>query len=94
MFNLVKVWLNLCIVSYNIQALCAPYFQDNSSQPGAHALNQFSSGQISEWNNEHVSHWLMGVEMEKYTPLFTELSINGPQLIALDTNKMKVSVFA
>ena len=65
-------------------------FQDHPSQPGHHTLNQFSSGQITEWNNENVCHWLIGIEMERYAPLFTEKSVTGPQLVAMDSNKLKV----
>ncbi|KAL4217525.1 protein phosphatase 1 regulatory [Mactra antiquata] len=73
--------------SYNFSG--TPANDDNPSQPGHHVLNQFSSGHISEWNNEHVRHWLIGIEMEKYSTLFTEKSITGPQLITMDTNKLK-----
>jgi hypothetical protein len=65
-------------------------FQDHPSQPGHHTLNQFSSSQITEWNNENVRHWLIGIEMERYAPLFTEKSVTGPQLVAMDSNKLKV----
>ena len=33
----------------------------------------------------------MGIEMEKYTPLFKEKSITGVQLVMLDANKLKVN---
>ncbi|XP_053386646.1 sterile alpha motif domain-containing protein 14-like isoform X1 [Mercenaria mercenaria] len=66
-----------------------PANEDHPSQPGHHTLNQFSSGQITEWNNENVRHWLIGIEMERYAPLFTEKSVTGPQLIAMDSNKLK-----
>ncbi|XP_060604965.1 neurabin-1-like isoform X4 [Ruditapes philippinarum] len=66
-----------------------PANEDHPSQPGHHTLNQFSSGQITEWNNENVRHWLIGIEMERYAPLFTEKSVTGPQLVAMDSNKLK-----
>ena len=39
---------------------------------------------------EHVRHWLVALEQEKYIPMFAEKHIAGPQLVALDGTKLKV----
>ena len=69
------------------------FLQDHPSQASPHVQNQFQSCPIAEWNVEHVRNWLIGIEMDKYIPLFTEKSVTGVQLVNLDTNRMKVSIF-
>ncbi|XP_052237381.1 neurabin-1-like isoform X14 [Dreissena polymorpha] len=64
-----------------------PGNEDSVSQSGG--LNQFGAGQINDWTVENVKHWLIGIEMERFTEIFTERGINGAQLATLDANKLK-----
>ncbi|XP_041374422.1 uncharacterized protein LOC121387389 isoform X2 [Gigantopelta aegis] len=57
--------------------------------PNKRSQNQFQSCPIPEWNVEHVCHWLMALELEKYTPLFKDKSITGSQLLTMDGSKFK-----
>ena len=66
-------------------------FQDHPSQATPHVQNQFHSCPIAEWNVEHVRNWLIGIEMDRYIPLFADKSITGLQLVIMDSNKFKVS---
>ncbi|KAH3747584.1 hypothetical protein DPMN_182012 [Dreissena polymorpha] len=40
-------------------------------------LNQVGAGQINDWTVENVKHWLLGIEMERFTEMFTEGGISG-----------------
>nr|KAG5702750.1 hypothetical protein BaRGS_003624 [Batillaria attramentaria] len=63
--------------------------QENLS-PNKRSHNQFQScSSISEWSTENVCHWLMALEMEQYTPYFTDRSITGSQLLLMDGSKLK-----
>uniref|UniRef100_H9GMQ5 Protein phosphatase 1 regulatory subunit 9A n=1 Tax=Anolis carolinensis TaxID=28377 RepID=H9GMQ5_ANOCA len=53
--------------------------------------NQWHSRPISEWTNQQVCHWLMGMNMEQYIAEFTVKNIDGQQLMLLDSDKLKVS---
>ncbi|XP_078118015.1 neurabin-1 isoform X2 [Sander vitreus] len=44
---------------------------------------------VSEWTNQQVCHWLMGMNMDQYTPEFTAKGVDGPQLLYLDSDKLK-----
>ncbi|KAH3750064.1 hypothetical protein DPMN_184580 [Dreissena polymorpha] len=35
-------------------------------------LNQFCACQIYDWTVENVKHWLIGIEMERFSDMFTE----------------------
>ena len=37
-----------------------------------------------------MCHWLIALEMEKYTPAFTDKNVTGSQLLLLDSSKLKV----
>ena len=67
------------------------YLQENVA-PNKRSQNQFQSCPIPEWNTEHVCHWLMALELDKYTPLFKDRSITGTQLLAMDGSKFKVHI--
>nr|XP_060635129.1 neurabin-1-like isoform X1 [Anolis sagrei ordinatus] len=51
--------------------------------------NQWHSRPISEWTNQQVCHWLMGMNMEQYIAEFTVKNIDGHQLMLLDSDKLK-----
>ncbi|XP_034740898.1 neurabin-1 isoform X3 [Etheostoma cragini] len=44
---------------------------------------------VSEWTNQQVCHWLMGMNMDQYTPEFTAKGVDGQQLLYLDSDKLK-----
>ncbi|XP_062865880.1 neurabin-1 isoform X2 [Trichomycterus rosablanca] len=44
---------------------------------------------LSEWTNQQVCHWLMGMNMEQYIVEFTAKGIDGKRLIDLDSSKLK-----
>ncbi|XP_077175828.1 neurabin-1-like isoform X2 [Paroedura picta] len=51
--------------------------------------NQWHNRPISEWTTQQVCHWLMGMNMEQYITEFTAKSIDGQQLMLLDSDKLK-----
>ncbi|XP_071148023.1 neurabin-1-like isoform X4 [Mytilus edulis] len=75
------------IFSLNISG--TPAAEDKSTTPSRRNINQIESCPISEWRMEHVRHWLVALEQEKYIPLFSEKNITGPQLVLLDGTKLK-----
>ncbi|XP_074856894.1 neurabin-2-like isoform X2 [Carettochelys insculpta] len=54
--------------------------------------NQWHNRSISEWTTQQVCHWLMGMNMEQYISEFTAKSIDGQQLMLLDSDKLKNSL--
>uniref|UniRef100_A0A8C9VRK8 Protein phosphatase 1 regulatory subunit 9A-like A n=1 Tax=Scleropages formosus TaxID=113540 RepID=A0A8C9VRK8_SCLFO len=51
---------------------------------------QWQNRPISEWTTQQVCHWLMGVNMDQYTPEFTAKNVDGQQLLGLDSERLKV----
>ncbi|XP_067860437.1 neurabin-1 isoform X3 [Heptranchias perlo] len=51
--------------------------------------NQWKTRAVLDWSTHHVSHWLMGLNMEQYIPQFTAKSIDGEQLLQLDGSGLK-----
>ncbi|KAM3607163.1 uncharacterized protein V6R79_002634 [Siganus canaliculatus] len=50
---------------------------------------QWQNRPVSEWTNQQVCHWLMGMNMDQYTPEFTGKGVDGQQLLHLDSDKLK-----
>ncbi|KAL0963842.1 hypothetical protein UPYG_G00314290 [Umbra pygmaea] len=50
---------------------------------------QWQNRPVTEWTNQQVCHWLMGMNMDQYTPLFTDKGVDGLQLMHLDSDKLK-----
>ncbi|XP_017279960.1 neurabin-1 isoform X2 [Kryptolebias marmoratus] len=50
---------------------------------------QWQNRPVSEWTNQQVCHWLMGMNMDQYTPEFTTKGVDGQQLLSLDSDKLK-----
>ncbi|KAJ8403331.1 hypothetical protein AAFF_G00351030 [Aldrovandia affinis] len=44
---------------------------------------------VLEWTPQQVCHWLMGMNMDQYTPEFKAKSVDGQQLTGLDSDKLK-----
>ncbi|KAI4900097.1 hypothetical protein NFI96_005362 [Prochilodus magdalenae] len=44
---------------------------------------------LCEWTNQQVCHWLMGMNLEQYIAEFTAKSVDGKQLMELDSSKLK-----
>lgn len=55
--------------------------------------NQWQSRPILEWNSQQVCLWLVAMNMEQYAPEFTARGVDGTQLLNLDSEKLKVSVW-
>lgn len=55
--------------------------------------NQWQSRPILEWNSQQVCLWLVAMNMEQYAPEFTARGVDGTQLLSLDSEKLKVSVW-
>ncbi|XP_061736012.1 neurabin-1 isoform X3 [Nerophis ophidion] len=51
---------------------------------------QWQNRPVSEWTHQQVCHWLMGLNMDQYTPEFTAKGVDGQQLLQLDSDKLKV----
>ncbi|KAJ8416863.1 hypothetical protein AAFF_G00327410 [Aldrovandia affinis] len=50
---------------------------------------QWQNRPVSEWTTQQVCHWLMGMNMDQYTPEFTAKGVEGQQLMHLDSDKLK-----
>ncbi|XP_056611522.1 neurabin-1 isoform X2 [Triplophysa dalaica] len=50
---------------------------------------QWQNRPVSDWTSQQVCHWLMGMNMDQYTPEFTTQSIDGQQLLNLDSDRLK-----
>lgn len=44
---------------------------------------------VSDWTSQQVCHWLMGMNMDQYTPEFSTQAIDGQQLLNLDSDRLK-----
>ncbi|XP_076839286.1 uncharacterized protein ppp1r9alb isoform X2 [Brachyhypopomus gauderio] len=44
---------------------------------------------LSEWTNQQVCHWLMGMNMDQYIAGFTAKGVDGKHLLDLDSTKLK-----
>lgn len=53
---------------------------------------QWQNRPVSEWTNQQVCHWLMGMNMDQYTAEFTARGVEGQQLLHLDSDKLKVEI--
>ncbi|XP_034549515.1 neurabin-1 isoform X2 [Notolabrus celidotus] len=50
---------------------------------------QWQNRPVSDWTNQQVCHWLMGMNMDQYTPEFTAKGVDGLQLLNLDSDRLK-----
>ncbi|KAG9349503.1 hypothetical protein JZ751_027948, partial [Albula glossodonta] len=50
---------------------------------------QWQNKPVLEWTPQQVSLWLMGMNMEQYTAEFTARSVDGQQLLQLDSERLK-----
>ncbi|XP_052455723.1 neurabin-1-like isoform X1 [Carassius gibelio] len=44
---------------------------------------------LSEWTNQQICHWLMGMDMEQYITEFTAKGVDGQHLLCMDSSKLK-----
>nr|XP_014267780.1 neurabin-1 isoform X1 [Maylandia zebra]XP_014267781.1 neurabin-1 isoform X1 [Maylandia zebra]XP_014267782.1 neurabin-1 isoform X1 [Maylandia zebra]XP_023010355.1 neurabin-1 isoform X1 [Maylandia zebra] len=51
--------------------------------------NQWQSRPVLEWNNQQVCLWLIAMNMDKYTSEFAARSVDGTQLLNMDSEKLK-----
>ncbi|XP_060944810.1 neurabin-1 isoform X3 [Limanda limanda] len=50
---------------------------------------QWQNRPVTDWTNQQVCHWLMGMNMDQYTTEFTAKGVDGQQLLYLDSDKLK-----
>ncbi|XP_036396667.1 neurabin-1-like [Megalops cyprinoides] len=50
---------------------------------------QWQNRPVLEWTPQQVCHWLMGMNMDQYTPEFTARCVDGQQLMHLDSDRLK-----
>ncbi|XP_066544337.1 neurabin-1 isoform X1 [Amia ocellicauda] len=50
---------------------------------------QWQNRPVSDWTTQQVCHWLMGMNMDQYTPEFTARGVDGHQLMNLDSDRLK-----
>ncbi|KAK7939573.1 hypothetical protein WMY93_002899 [Mugilogobius chulae] len=50
---------------------------------------QWQTRPVPEWTSQQVCHWLMGLNMDQYTPEFMAKGVDGLQLLHLDSDKLK-----
>uniref|UniRef100_A0A1I8Q7X3 Neurabin-1 n=1 Tax=Stomoxys calcitrans TaxID=35570 RepID=A0A1I8Q7X3_STOCA len=53
------------------------------------AVYNYKGGPVHEWTKEQVGHWLLGIEMERYIPVFKEHNVEGGALLSLDSKDLK-----
>ncbi|KAK3083517.1 hypothetical protein FSP39_024554 [Pinctada imbricata] len=71
--------------TFNISG--TPAMEEKS--PSKRVMNQIQSASISDWTIDNVCHWLMGLELDKYIPLFEDKNITGSALLQLDGTKLR-----
>ncbi|CAL9690244.1 unnamed protein product [Knipowitschia caucasica] len=50
---------------------------------------QWQTRPVPEWTSQQVCHWLMGLNLDQYTPDFMAKGVDGQQLLYLDSDKLK-----
>jgi neurabin len=50
---------------------------------------QYQSAPVPEWSCQQVCHWLLAINMDQYAPQFISHSIDGQQLLLLDSARLK-----
>ncbi|XP_034104401.1 uncharacterized protein LOC117568110 isoform X9 [Drosophila albomicans] len=60
-----------------------------SDRKAAAACYNYKGGPVHEWSKEQVGHWLMGIELERYIPVFKEHNVEGGALLTLDSKDFK-----
>ncbi|KAJ8011701.1 hypothetical protein DPEC_G00060980 [Dallia pectoralis] len=61
----------------------------SSSETLDNGNNRCPSRPLDQWTNQQVCLWLMGMSMDQYAAEFTANSVDGLQLLTLDSNKLK-----
>ncbi|XP_073808151.1 uncharacterized protein ppp1r9alb isoform X2 [Danio rerio] len=61
---------------------------DDVSTPAAKQY-MWQNRPLSEWTNQQVCHWLMGMNMEQYIAEFTAKGVDGQHLLSMDSSKLK-----
>ncbi|XP_034134175.1 uncharacterized protein LOC117587507 isoform X4 [Drosophila guanche] len=60
-----------------------------SDRKVAAAGYNYKGGPVHEWTKDQVGHWLMGIELERYIPVFKEHNVEGGALLTLDSKDFK-----
>lgn len=68
-------------------------FQTLDDEPGpVPRQHLWQNRPLSEWTNQQVCHWLMGMNMDQYIAEFTAKGVDGIHLANLDSSKLKVRI--
>ncbi|XP_028448359.1 neurabin-2 isoform X2 [Perca flavescens] len=51
--------------------------------------HQWQSRPVSEWNSQQVCLWLVAMNMDEYASEFAARGVDGPQLLSMDSEKLK-----
>ncbi|XP_076000899.1 uncharacterized protein LOC142994112 [Genypterus blacodes] len=55
----------------------------------AHNNNHWQNRPVMEWTNQQVCLWLIGMNMDQYAAEFSARSVDGAQLLNMDSEKLK-----
>lgn len=53
------------------------------------STHNYKGGPVHEWTKEQVGHWLMGIDLDRYIPVFKEHNVEGGALLTLDSKDFK-----
>ncbi|XP_056149903.1 uncharacterized protein LOC130124475 [Lampris incognitus] len=62
---------------------------DDDSVHAHNNNHQWQSRPLLEWTNQQVCLWLIGMNMDQYRGQFTARGVDGPQLLNMDSDKLK-----
>ncbi|XP_037940025.1 uncharacterized protein LOC119672925 isoform X2 [Teleopsis dalmanni] len=60
-------------------------FSDRKASAGYN----YKGGPVHEWTKDQVGHWLLGIELERYIPVFKDHNVEGGALLTLDSKDFK-----
>lgn len=82
---------SLISVFFSLPSLASCQTLDDDLLP-SNNNNQWQSRPVLEWDNQQVCLWLIAMNMDQYTSEFAARGVDGPQLLNMDSEKLRVSV--
>ncbi|XP_055915349.1 uncharacterized protein LOC129948388 isoform X3 [Eupeodes corollae] len=68
---------------------CMDLSGSSSSFSERKSTHNYKGGPVHEWTKEQVGHWLMGIDLDRYIPVFKEHNVEGGALLTLDSKDFK-----
>ncbi|XP_055842128.1 uncharacterized protein LOC129909158 isoform X2 [Episyrphus balteatus] len=68
---------------------CMDLSGSSSSFSERKSTHNYKGGPVHEWTKEQVGHWLMGIDLDRYIPVFKEHNVEGGALLTLDSKDLK-----